>query len=143
MKAENPSQPGRNGLGAGRLFPLMPQEGIAMESNLIFSGENLEQFSATLTRLSTDYRDKPEVRAQLDADPRAYFASRGADLQSGADLKVVANTADVFHMVLPPNPNAALQDSSLGAVSGGTLENSATHSSISTIPSTVSSVSSH
>ena len=109
-----------------------------MESNLIVSNDNLEQLAATLARLSADYRDRPEVRAQLDADPRAFFAARGVDLQAGTELRVVANTADVFHLAMPPNPNAALQDDSLEAVSGGTP-----HSTMSTFPSTLSSVSSY
>ena len=107
-----------------------------MASSINLSEENFEQFSADLTRLSEDYRDKPEVRAELDADPRSFFASRGVDLQAGADFRVVANTADVFHMVLPPNPNASLDDQSLESVAGGT---GAQASTFSTVIGTVSS----
>lgn len=110
-----------------------------MESNLIFSNENLDQLFAVLSRLSADYHGKPEIRAQLDEDPRAFFASRGVDLQTGSELRVVANTADVFHLAMPPNPNAALQDDSLQAVAGGQVP----HSSMSTFPSTLSSISSY
>ena len=107
-----------------------------MASSINFSDENLEQFSADLIRLSADYRGKPEVRAELDADPRSFFASRGVELQAGADFRVVANTADVFHMVLPPNPNATLEDKSLEGVAGGT---GAQASTFSTVIGTVSS----
>ena len=91
-----------------------------MASSINLSEDNFEQFSTDLIRLSEDYRDKPEVRAELDADPRSFFASRGIDLQAGADCRVVANTADVFHLVMPPNPNASLDDQSLESVAGGT-----------------------
>ena len=107
---------------------------MASSSNI--TAENSEQFFADLTRISEDYRDKPEVRAELDADPRAFFASRGVDLQAGADFRVVANTADVVHMVLPPNPNASLDDRSLESVAGGT---GAQASTFSTVIGTVSS----
>ncbi len=110
-----------------------------MASSINITDENFEQFAAILNGLSADYRDKPEVRTQLDEDPREFFASRGVAMQADTELRVVANTADVFHLALPPNPNAALQDDSLEAVAGGQTP----HSSISTFPSTVSSVSSY
>ena len=110
-----------------------------MDSNLVISNDNLDQLSAILSRLSADYRDKPEIRAQLDEDPREFFAARGVAMQADTELRVVANTADVFHLALPPNPNAALQDDSLQAVAGGQVP----HSSMSTFPSTLSSISSY
>ena len=108
-----------------------------MESNLTVSNDDLEQLAATLARLSADYRDRPEIRAQLDAEPRSFFAARGVDLQAGTELRVVANTADVFHLAMPPNPNAALRDDALETVSGG-----APISTIASFPSTISSASS-
>ena len=49
----------------------------------------------------------------------------------------MANTPEVFHLVMPQNPNAVISDQDLTRVSGGTPV-----SSLSSIPSTVSTHSS-
>ena len=80
---------------------------------------NFTKLSAALSRISTDYRNDPEIRAELDADPRAFFAKQGYDLPGGAEVRIVANTPDVIYMTLPPNPNAAVSDEVLAEVAGG------------------------
>ena len=80
---------------------------------------NFTKLSAALSRISTDYRNDPEVRAELDADPRAFFAKQGYELPGGSEIRVVANTPDVVYMTLPPNPNEAISDEALTEVAGG------------------------
>ena len=64
-------------------------------------------------------RNDPEFRARLRAEPGAALAECGLSVAPGVELKLVEDTDDVFHFVLPPELNAQLSDSSLEAVSGG------------------------
>ena len=111
--------------------------------------EHLGEVSATLAGLSTACRENPELRAELDADPRAFLAARGGgglNLPADADLRVVENTPEVFHLVMPQDPNATVSDETLAGVAGGTnwggtSDNYGCASSAGTIPSTISSAS--
>lgn len=86
---------------------------------------------------------RPELRAELDADPRAFLAERGMEIPPGPELKIAANTAAVFHLVMPADPNDILSDEALARISGGTTlrRETSTISSLSSLPSTVSSAS--
>ena len=101
--------------------------------------ELLDQYSGVLQSMANDCRDDPALRARVDADPRSVFADRGLPYPEGTEVRVVRNTAEVFHLALPPDPNAALSDTMLENVSGGShgladgVRNSA--STASTIPS--------
>ena len=65
-------------------------------------------------------RGDPAFRGRLAADPAAALAETGLELPAGVDrVSVIGNTADTFHVILPPNPNARLGDAALEAVSGG------------------------
>ena len=64
-------------------------------------------------------RTDPEFRARLRAEPAATLAERGMPAAPGTELRVVEDRADVYHFVLPPNPNAVLADRRLRAVAGG------------------------
>ena len=107
-----------------------------------FSDEPTKALAGALTRAAAECRDRPETRAELDADPRAFFAARGAELPAGTDCRVVANSPEVFHLVMPPNPNVAVADETLSGVAGGTSQLPACTSSVGCIPSTLSTASS-
>ena len=91
-----------------------------------------EQFPAeaqdnlrAMWEMARRYRDDPEFRARLEAEPRAVLAEGGLEIQPpGIDLQVRANTADVFYVALPPDPNAVLLDASLREIAGGTTAGS-------------------
>ena len=108
-----------------------------------FISEHLDEVSATLSELSSACRHDPELRAELDADPRAFFAAHGAELPAETDYRVVENTPEVFHLVMPHDPNAAVSEQALAGVVGGTSQghNYGCASSAGTIPSTISSAS--
>ena len=63
-------------------------------------------------------RSSAEFRAKLRAEPAAALAERGIAVAPGIDFRLVENSAGVYHVVLPPNPNARLSDSSLSGVAG-------------------------
>ncbi len=108
-----------------------------------FSNPRTEELAAALRAAAGDCRRRPELRAELDADPRAFLAERGMEIPPGPELKVAANTAAVFHLVMPADPNDILSDEALARISGGTTlrREASTLSSLSSLPSTVSSAS--
>ena len=99
--------------------------------------ENIQNLEGALSGLARECRDDPGLRRRLDADPRAFFGERDVDLPAEIDFRVAANTPEVFHLVMPQDPNAALSDQDLARISGGT----AALSSMSSVPSTLSTFS--
>jgi Nitrile hydratase, alpha chain len=63
----------------------------------------------------------PAYKARLLEDPHAVLAEAGIDVQAGIKLKVVENTADTWHVVLPAAPSGAdeLSEEELGKVAAG------------------------
>lgn len=78
-----------------------------------------ERSSDALQSIADDCRDDPALRVRVDADPRSVFAERGLRFPDRAEVRVVRNTAEVFHLPMPPDPNAALSDAMLEGVAGG------------------------
>lgn len=117
-----------------------------MQPYFDFISENLDEVSGVLSELSSACRANPELRAELDADPHAFFSARGVELPAETAFRVAANTPEVFHLIMPRDPNAAVSDETLAGVSGGlnfggTSDNYGCASSAGTIPSTISSAS--
>ena len=74
----------------------------------------------SLMDMARDYRDDPEFRARIEADTWSVLQERGAKLDSDdVELRLRVNTPEVFHLVLPADPNAALSDSALRGIAGG------------------------
>ena len=63
----------------------------------------------------------PDFKAQLLNDPKAAIAGYGIDLPEGVNLKIVENTADTIHIVLPAVPSqvSELSDEDLQNLAGG------------------------
>ena len=77
-----------------------------------------EQHQDFVNRLLSDQ----DLRARLLSEPARALREQGISVSPGAELRVVENTAEVCHFVLPPNPNASLSDAALSAVAGGSGE---------------------
>ena len=56
---------------------------------------------------------------RLLTEPETVLSENGIELRSGASVKIVEDTADTRHLVLPPRPSEELADEELAAVSGG------------------------
>ena len=61
----------------------------------------------------------PAYKARLVADPRAALAEVGISAPEKLNFKVVENTDDLVHLILPPPPSGELSEESLALVSGG------------------------
>ncbi len=74
------------------------------------------------------YREDESWRARID-DGEAEAVSalmRDIELKAAPDaaVRVKANDAETFHVVLPPDPNMTLVDESLSGIAGGTRASS-------------------
>ena len=78
------------------------------------SGE-LQQF----VDFTAQYHESPALRVRALAEPRAVLAEHGVSVPPEADVRIVANTAETVHFIMPPDPNALLADEDLAAVAGG------------------------
>jgi Nitrile hydratase, alpha chain len=63
----------------------------------------------------------PGYKAKLLSDPHAALAEAGVTIPAGTKLKVVENTADTMHVVLPAAPSSVdeLTEEELGKVAAG------------------------
>ena len=104
------------------------------------TAEEMTDIGGKLESLADDWRADPALRARA---PCEVLSERGLDIPADRDLRIVENTGEVYHLVLPPDPNARLADENLRSVSGGSncLGSAGTIASAGTIPSTVSSAS--
>lgn len=103
-----------------------------------FDHNDIQRYESMLADTANECRGNPELRTELDADPRAFFADRGVNVPAGMEVRVADNTADTIHLIMPPNPNDAISDETLTNVSGGTATVEA--SSAATLISCVSSM---
>ena len=99
-----------------------------------------------LNPLVETFGDDEALRARAEADPKSVLLEYGLDFPQQFDVQFVANTAEVFHLALPPDPNRALADEDLNMVAGGTTAGTAgcasTVACVGTAISTVGSASS-
>ncbi len=65
------------------------------------------------------YQEDPELRARAEADPRAVLAEHGICMPPDRDVRIVAQTAETFNFIMPPDPNEVLADEDLATVAGG------------------------
>ena len=94
-----------------------------------------------LERLGTAYREDSSVRHRAENDPHALLREQGLDIPADIDVRIIANTPDQFHLILPPDPNMALVDEDLRIVAGGKSAGSAgTASTISSAATSLGSL---
>lgn len=78
--------------------------------------ENLAVFRAASER----YWKDEALRGRVESgDAGELLAELGIELPAGTEAKVVANTPETFHVVLPVNPNVGLKDEQLSGIAGG------------------------
>ena len=82
--------------------------------------------SLKLATLADQTRAAPEFRARLKDAPREALRDYGLELSPELEVRVVENTGEVAHVVMPPNPNTVLADHALVGIAGGTGTNAGT-----------------
>ena len=108
----------------------------------------VERINAVRSLVSR-YHDDPDYRRQMQADPISAFREVGIELPDHCTFRVEANTSDKIYVVMPPDPNAVLDDEALAAVAGsgttgsaGSLGSASSVIGPSSVPSSYSTLSS-
>ena len=89
---------------------------MARSIDTMMQSGDLQQFN----RFVRKYRESPELRLRAETEARTVLSEHGVSVPPGPDVRIVANTPETRHFVLPPDPNATLADEDLTAVAGGT-----------------------
>ena len=113
-----------------------------------FMNKNPLRMSEALTRstaerfasLADAYHADNSVAERCGTDPLSVLREHGIDIPHGSDVRIVPNTDETYHLVLPQDPNSVLEDESLGTVVGGST--ASTIGSISCLPSCIGCASS-
>jgi hypothetical protein len=63
----------------------------------------------------------PAFKAKLLSDPHAAFAAAGIPLAAGKTVRVLENTDEIVHIVLPARPGGELSDAELEHAAGGNI----------------------
>ncbi len=71
--------------------------------------------SKAIARAWTD----PDYKTKLLSDPHAALAEAGVEVPAGTTIKVMENTADTVHVVLPPAPEGNLSQEALDKIAAG------------------------
>lgn len=85
-----------------------------------------EKGYAAMQELNAAYRGDEGLRRRIDGgDSKPVAEAFGVELPPGLELRVVADTAEVFHLILPQDPNSVVADKALSEVAGGSTAGSA------------------
>ena len=94
--------------------------------------EDLQKYSHLLKQFSINYHSDEKLRTRIDGgDVAPLYEALNSDVPGGAhppegmQVRVVADTDQVQHMVIPSNPMWMMQDSDMQNVSGGTTAGTA------------------
>ncbi len=60
-----------------------------------------------------------EFKAKLLSDPMTVFKENSIEVPEGIEVRMVENTADTMHFILPPEPSDELTDEQLEGAAGG------------------------
>lgn len=78
---------------------------------------------AHYARITAKAWSDPAFKARLLSDPHVALREAGIDIPAGKTVKVVENTSDTVHLVLPPPPpEGELTDQALDQVAGGSSD---------------------
>ena len=67
--------------------------------------ERIERSQQIYADVVTKYYGDPDFKAEMDADPTRVLKDEGLDIPEGATVKLVFNTDDLLHIVLPVPPD--------------------------------------
>ena len=79
-----------------------------------------------LRAIAEEYRRDDALRERIDSGDVSPLLDRlDFPIPENMEVKIVADTPETLHIILPPDPNALLSDEDLGSVAGGKTAGSA------------------
>ncbi len=82
---------------------------------------DLKQFEKNFTDLVAKAWKDEAFKAEFLSDPTKLFNENDMETPENMEIRVVENTADTIHFILPPEPSDELSDEMLADMSGGGL----------------------
>ena len=67
--------------------------------------ERIERNQQIYADVVAKYYGDPDFKAEMDADPTRVLKDEGLDIPEGATVKLVFNTDNLLHIVLPAPPD--------------------------------------
>ena len=81
--------------------------------------EAMAKSKAAFAAFAERYWADASFRTSVGDDAAGALRALGLPIPTGVSVRVAANTEDVWHVVLPPDPNTELGDETIAAVAGG------------------------
>ncbi len=78
-----------------------------------------EQFQKAYGKLVAKAWSDDDFKAKLLADPMKVFKDNGIEIPDAIEVRMVENTADTMHFILPTVPSDELTDEQLERAAGG------------------------
>ncbi len=78
--------------------PVKPIETLVTD---LLSSDDLKERQQLYADVVAKYYGDPDFKAKMDADPTAVLKSEGFDFPEGAQVKLVFNTHNRVHILLP------------------------------------------
>lgn len=66
------------------------------------SPERIRRNQQIYANLVAEYYGDPDFKAMVDADPTRVLKAAGLEIPEGMEVKLLFNTEEVVHLVLPP-----------------------------------------
>ena len=82
-----------------------------------------EQRRANYAKIVARSWSDADFKAKLLSDPHNALAEYGIMVPAGTTMRVVEDTQEMRHLVLPPPPEGELSEEDLNEVAGGFLDN--------------------
>jgi hypothetical protein len=80
---------------------------------------NGKEFQKAYGKLVAKAWADDDFKANLLADPMKVFSENDIEVPEGIEVKMIENTADTMHFILPPEPSDELTDEELESAAGG------------------------
>ncbi len=97
----------------------MPPINLTTVLHIPVSPEGLQESVRQLASIADEYRKDPDFRSNLNSDPVAALSENSIQVVPDTEVRIVEDTDEVFHFILPPDFNASVGDEVLNAVAGG------------------------
>ena len=65
------------------------------------TAERIERNQEVYAEVVDKYYGDPDFKARMDADPTAVLKAEGLEIPSGAEVRLLFNTENLLHIVLP------------------------------------------
>jgi hypothetical protein len=97
---------------------------LCVKSQLYYSNRSegtmdREEFQKAYGKVVAKAWGDHDFKAKLFADPKTVLKENGVEIPEDVEFRVVENTEEVVHLILPPEPSEQLSEEELEKVAGG------------------------